>query len=154
MGPRMAPLVKAKRNAIVALVLGVALWPIAQRALVVRYGIDPWKLGAFAMYATPNLPVLVAAVGTGRQGTAVVDEAALPAWARERLDRFRVERHALGILRDPADVAQMLLAARPDLTRVDILIQRTLLDPATARIAVATPRYVYERGGPTVVRPQ
>ncbi len=130
----------AKRNLI------VALWPLAHRGLVARYGLDPWKLGAFAMYATPNLPVLVAAMGAGPQGTAVVDEQALPEWVRQRLDRFRVERGALGTLRDPADVGRLLLAARPDLTSVSILIQRSWLDPASARIAVATPRYVYERG--------
>ena len=48
-----------KRHALVAFLAGVACWPLAHRVLVARYGIDPWKLGAFAMYATPNLPVLV-----------------------------------------------------------------------------------------------
>jgi hypothetical protein len=134
-----------KRNALLALLLFVALWPIGQRWLVARYGIDPWKLGAFAMYATPNLPVLVVAVGSGPRGIAVVDEATLPPWVRQRLDRFRVERLALGRLRDPADVGRLLLQARPDLTSVAILVQRSTLDPATARIAVATPRYVYAR---------
>jgi hypothetical protein len=137
--------VSAKRTAVVAILLAVALWPLGHRVLVARYGIDPWKLGAFAMYATPNLPVLMAAVGTSSQGTAVVDENALPPWVRQRLDRFRAERGALGTLRDPADVGALLLSARPELTSVAILIQRTTLDPATARIKVATPRYVYER---------
>lgn len=135
----------AKRNAIVALLASLALWPFAHRALVARYGIDPWKLGAFAMYATPNLPVLVAAVGTTPSGTSLIDEETLPVWVRRHLDRFRVERAALGTLRDPEDVGRALLAARPDLTSVGILIQRSTLDPATATIEVATPRYVYTR---------
>ncbi len=135
-----------KRTAIVALLAAVALWPLAHRALVARYGIDPWKLGGFAMYATPNLPVLVAAVGTiASGGTIMIDEATLPVWVRRDLDRFRVERAALGTLRDPEDVGRMLLAARPDVASVGILIQRTTLDPATATIRVATPRYVYTR---------
>jgi len=146
--------VTAKRNAVVGIVLAVALWPLGQHWLVTRYGGDPWKLGAFAMYATPNLPVLMAVVGTGPTGMAVIDETTLPAWAQQRLDRFRVERLALGTLRDPADIGRMLLTVRPDLTSVDVLIQRTILDPRTARMAVATPRYVYERGGPTSVEPR
>jgi hypothetical protein len=138
--------VTAKRNAVVALLAVVALWPLAHRVLVARYGIDPWKLGAFAMYATPNLPVLVAAVGTTTSGgTIMIDEATLPVWVRRDLDRFRVERAALGTLRDPEDVGRALLAARPDVTSVGILVQRTTLDPATATIQVATPRYVYTR---------
>jgi len=137
--------VTTKRNAIAALLAIVALWPAAHRVLVARYGIDPWKLGAFAMYATPNLPVLVAVVGTTTSGTTVIDEAALPVWVRRDLDRFRVERAALGTLRDPEDVGRAILAARPDVTSVGILIQRTTLDPATATIRVATPRYVYTR---------
>lgn len=136
-----------KRTAVAALLLFVALWPLAHRVLVARRHVDPWKLGAFAMYATPNLPVLVAAVGSGPNGVAPIDEARLPAWMRERLDRFRVERLALGHLRDPADVGRHLLLARPDLAAVQILVQRSWLDPATARIQVATPRYVYERAG-------
>ncbi len=135
----------AKRNALVALLAFVAGWPLAHRGLVARYEVDPWKLGAFAMYATPNLPVLVAAVGTSLAGTSVIDEAALPIWIRRDLDRFRVERAALGTLRDPEDVGRMLLAARPDLTSVAILIQRSALDPETATIRVATPRFVYRR---------
>ena len=135
-----------KRTAIVALLAAVALWPLAHRALVARYGIDPWKLGGFAMYATPNLPVLVAAVGTiASGGTIRIEETTLPVWVRRDLDRFRVERAALGTLRDPEDVGRMLLAARPDVASVGILIQRTTLDPATATIRVATPRYVYTR---------
>jgi hypothetical protein len=134
-----------KRNAVAALLLFVALWPLGHRALVARYHIDPWKLGAFAMYATPNLPVLVAAVGSGPNGAATIDEATLPAWMRERLDRFRVERLALGELRDPEDVGRQLLVARPDLAAVQILVQRSWLDRETALIKVATPRYVYDR---------
>lgn len=136
----------ATRNAIVALLLFVALWPFAHRMLVARYGIDPWKLGAFAMYATPNLPVLVAAVGTTAAGTTLIDESTLPVWVRRDLDRFRVERAALGTLRDPEAIGRALLAARPDVTSVGILIQRSTLDPTTATIRVATPRYVYTRG--------
>ncbi len=134
-----------RRNAVIGVLLFVALWPLAHRAAVARWEIDPWKLSGFAMYATPSLPVLVAAMGSGPSGSQAVDEAALPAWTRQRLDRFRAERLALGRLRDPADVGRALLIARPDLASVDVLIQRSLLDPRTALIATSVERHTYRR---------
>lgn len=134
-----------KRNAVVALLLAVALWPLGQRWLVARYHIDPWKLASFAMYATPNLPAVVLVVTGGPAGLTPLDERTLPAWTRQRLDRFRAERSALGLLRDPADVGRAVLQARPELPDVAVLVQRSRLDRHSALIAVTTDRYVYRR---------
>ena len=134
-----------KRNAVAALLAWVALWPLAQRALVARFEIDPWKLGGFAMYATPTLPLLVAVFAPEAGRLALLDETTLPAEARARLDRFRVERVALGRLREPRDAARAILAARPDLHGVVLVVQRTTLDPRTARTRSTSERFVYDR---------
>lgn len=134
-----------KRNAVAALLGFVTLWPLAQRALVSRFEIDPWKLGGFAMYATPTLPVLVAVLAPQAGRLAPLDEASLPREARARLDRFRVERVALGRLREPRDAARAILAERPDLHGLVLLVQRTTLDPRTARTSASTERFVYDR---------
>jgi hypothetical protein len=134
-----------KRNAVLALLACAGLWPLGHRVLVARAGVDPWKLAGFAMYATPSLPVLVA-IFVPRDGRLVlVDEATLPAAARERLDRFRAERLALGRLREPEDVARALLAARPDAGGVMIVVQRTDLDPRTARTTSSEEIFSYDR---------
>jgi hypothetical protein len=134
-----------KRNAVAALLAWVALWPLAQRALVARFEVDPWKLGGFAMYATPTLPVLVAVFAPEAGRLALLDEASLPAGARSDLDRFRVERVALGRLREPRAAARAILAARPDLHGVVLVVQRTALDPRTARTRTSSERFVYDR---------
>jgi hypothetical protein len=125
----------------------VALWPLAQRALVARYEIDPWKLGGFAMHATPSLPVLVAIFAPESGRLVLLDESSLPASVRARLDRFRVERVALGRLREPRDVARAILAARPGLAGLVVVVQRTTLDPRTARTTASSERFVYDREG-------
>jgi hypothetical protein len=134
-----------KRNAVAALLGFVALWPLTQRGLVARFEIDPWKLGGFAMYATPSLPVLVAVFAPEAGRLALLDESSLPAEARARLDRFRVERVALGRLREPRDAARAILAARPELHGVVVVVQRTTLDPSTARTTASSERFVYDR---------
>jgi hypothetical protein len=112
---------------------------------VARFQIDLWKLGGFAMYATPTLPVLVAVFAPQAGRLVLLDESSLPAEVRARLDRFCVERAALGRLREPRDAARAILAARPDLHGVVLVVQRTTLDPRTARTRAERQRFVYDR---------
>jgi hypothetical protein len=134
-----------KRNAVALLLAWVAVWPLVQRGLVARFAIDPWKLGGFAMYATPSLPLLVA-LQVPRDGQLVLlDESTLPPPTRAALRRFRVERLALGRLRSPDDAARAVLEARPDLPAVVVLVQHTTLDPRSARTRAETERHSYDR---------
>jgi hypothetical protein len=134
-----------KRNAVALLLAWVAVWPLVQRGLVARFAIDPWKLGGFAMYATPSLPLLVA-LQVPRDGQLVLlDEATLPPPTRAALRRFRVERLALGRMRASDAAARVVLDARPDVPAVVVLLQRTTLDPVTARTRVSTERHSYDR---------
>ena len=135
-----------KRNAVAALLAFVAFWPLAHRWAAARFGIDPWKLSGFAMYATPTLPVLVAVAVPAGGGTTMLDEASLPASVRADLDRFRIERVALGTLREPDDVAAAVLRARPDLQAVAVVVQHTTLDPQSARMVSSDQTYAYDRG--------
>jgi hypothetical protein len=111
---------------------------------VARFEIDPWKLGGFAMYATPSLPILVATFTPEAGRLTLLDESSLPAGVRARLDRFRVERVALGRLREPRDAARAILAARPELHGL-VVVQRATLDPRTARTTASRERFVYDR---------
>jgi hypothetical protein len=134
-----------KRNLVVALLAFAALWPLVQRGLVARFAIDPWKLGGFAMYTTPSLPILMALLVPEAGRLVPLDEATLPPETRLALERFRRERLALGRLRSPDDAARAVLAARPDLPAVVVWVQRTTLDPRSARTRASTERHSYDR---------
>lgn len=134
-----------KRNAALALLAFVALWPLAHRGLVARTGMDPWKLGGFAMYASPTFPVLVGVFVPQEGSLALLEESSLPAEARAVLERFRTQRAALGRLREPTDVARAVLAVRSEIPAVTIVVQRTALDPRSARTVTSRQLYGYER---------
>ena len=134
-----------KRAFAIGILAWAGLWPLGHRALVAAYGVNPWKLGGFAMYATPTPPIQVVAFEATASGLAAIDERQLPDAVRRTLRRFRVERHALGELRSPDDVGLALLDARPDLDRVVIAVQRMLLDPTSARMTSRRQQYVIER---------
>lgn len=134
-----------KRRLALALLAFVAAWPLVHRALVARFELDPWKHAGFAMYAAPSLPVLAAVLAPEAGALVLLDEESLPAGARAALERFRVERLALGRLRQPDDVARAVLAARPELAGVAVQVQRTTLDPRSARMRRASESYFYDR---------
>jgi hypothetical protein len=70
---------------------------------------------------------------------------ALPPRLQRRLDRFRVERHALGSLRRPDDIGPLILAALPDQEWIVVAVQRMVLDRGTARMRSEREQYLYER---------
>ena len=135
----------AKRAIAVAILVWVCLWPLAHRVLVAIWDVNPWKLGAFAMYATPTPPVQVVLLKKGNAGLVPIDERTLPQGVRAVLDRFRIERHALGRLRLPDDVGRATLRASPNLEWLVVAVQRMLLDSDSARMTSRRDEYVYER---------
>jgi hypothetical protein len=136
-----------KRRIVIAVLALVAVWPLAQRGLVERFGIDPWKLGGFAMYAAPTPPIQVVLVDPASPESAL-DERMLSAPLRRALDRFRIERHALGGLREPRALAASVLEERADLGAVVVMVQTARLDPETAQITTSRVAYAYGREGP------
>lgn len=134
-----------KRAVVVAVLALATFWPLAHRALTAHFEWNPWKLGAFAMYATPTPPVVVALFTEDGGELVLLDEATLDAHARASLSRFRRERHALGRLREPDDVADAVFAARHDLDHLLVVVQRMSLDRRTALMVSTKQSYVYER---------
>jgi hypothetical protein len=54
---------RIKRHAVLALLIEATLWPAVQISLVRRYGVNPWKLAGWGMYAAPQLPGEVRTLG-------------------------------------------------------------------------------------------
>jgi hypothetical protein len=122
----------------------VALWPLAHRGLVAWQNVHPWKLGGFAMY-TSYATTHVALFEPRSVGLALIDERTLAPDVQRALQAFRGERGALGRLRSPDDLARRVFDSRPDLANLVVVIQRSWLDPSTARIASSKDVIPYER---------
>lgn len=141
---------RAKRRVVgVALVL-FTLWPLAHRALVAVWDVDPWKLGGWAMYVRPRFAPVVEVrplAGPGGEGFAFSAEDA------EHVDAFAQRRLTLGGLASPADLAAALLAAHPELPGVVVRVRTKSLDPQTARLVERVERFAYRRGPDGAPRP-
>ena len=137
----------SRAHAFVAIVLWVAFWPLAHRALVVESGGDPWRLGGFAMYATyQSTQVALFRVEPG--GLRRVDDAKLPREAALAFRDYRQRRSALGRLASPDAALRAVHEARPDLRHLVLVVQRLWLDPETARIASEKEIHAYLDGRP------
>jgi hypothetical protein len=140
-----APIGAARRRFVIALLACVALWPVAHRALVARYGINPWKFAGWAMYTTPVVPELAVLFEPKGKELAVLDERTLPPPARDALERFRIQRTAYGDLARADDLARAVFTARGDLQWLLVATQRLRLDPRTARMTSRREQAIYER---------
>ncbi len=130
-----------------AIVVFVALWPLAHRLLVARYQINPWKFGGFAMYVTyvSSIPGLFQVTSAGFRP---VDPAGLSPEARDAFERFRMRRSAFGRLVDPDEALRVVHADHPELEHAMVVVQRLTLDPRDGRIASEKETFAYSAGEP------
>ena len=54
---------RVKRTFVLALLIAFTLWPAVHLTLVRVYGVNPWKLGGWGMYAVPQLQPSVRVFG-------------------------------------------------------------------------------------------
>lgn len=135
----------AKQRLVVAGLAALAVWPLAHRALVARYELDPWRFFGWAMYCTPKLPVTVDLFTVANGIREPVALRALERPQRRLVYALRTRRAVWGRLASPAPVGAALLAARPDAQAAEVEIVRWVLDPATASIAERRAVYRYDR---------
>ncbi len=130
----MEPALRARRVGVLAVLALVALWPLAHRAIVARYDVNPWKLGGFAMYTTYRTWQVGLFDAKGKQ-LRPIDPRSLPVSARQAILDFRAQRSAIGTFARPTAMARAVFDARPDLDRMLVVVERFALDPETGRIA-------------------
>ena len=124
-----------KQRLVVAVLAALAVWPLAHRALVWRYDIDPWRFFGWAMYCTPKLPAEVALFAIEHGARVPVEPRSLSDEQREAIDALRARRSLWGTLASPARAGAALRAARPEAEAVEVVVSKWYLDPATATIA-------------------
>jgi hypothetical protein len=107
------------------------LWPIAHAGLVARFGIDPWELFGWSMYATPAARVQIR-IEVEREG----ESKPLRAMGelRQHVQDFARRRTALGSLASTEPLAETILALDPTIEATTIWIREILLDPITTHL--------------------
>jgi hypothetical protein len=133
----------AKQRLVVAALAVLAAWPLAHRAVVARYGLDPWRFFGWAMYCTPKLPVRIELRERRAGAVSEIATRDLPRDARRAASKLKKRRALWGTLASPAGLAAALAASRPDAEGFEIVVERWYLDPATAHIATRRHAYQY-----------
>jgi hypothetical protein len=125
--------------AIVGLVL---VWPLVHAGLVARYGIDPWELFGWSMYALPA-PRVQVRVDVERGG----ETRPLRAMGarRQRVKAFARRRIGLGTFASPEPLARALLSEDATLDAVVIVTREISLDRKSARLVARDERHRFER---------
>ncbi|MCP3980920.1 MAG: hypothetical protein GY716_16580 [bacterium] len=135
--------------------LGLLLaWPAAQMVLVRGYGLNPWKLAGWGMYAAPQLEPQVSIEcltpdEVGRYELSSVQ----PAWRRE-FERFVRRRSGLGRLARPDELARKLLDEYPAVDAVEITVEQPRLNPRTGMVEAESTTYAHARDASVSFRPR
>ncbi len=137
----------AKQRLVVAVLAVLAAWPLAHRALVTRYDLDPWRFFGWAMYCTPKLPADVSlfTIENGVRIPVSFDD--LTPAQRRSVDALRARRVLWGTLASPSRAGAAVLAARPNADVAEVVVSKWYLDPTTATIATHDERYQFTRPG-------
>jgi hypothetical protein len=124
------------------LVVFALLWPIAHAGMVARFGIDPWELFGWSMYATPPARVQIR-VDVERGG----ETKPLRAMGnlRRQVRDFARRRTALGSLAPTESLARTILETDPTIDATTISIREIRLDPVTTRLVSRDEAHRHER---------
>lgn len=136
---------ETKRALVIASLVCLILWVPAHRLLVLRFDLNPWKFGGFAMYAEP-VPKIGIGFFTELDGALVpLRIAARPEDQALFVSFFETRKHA-GMLVPPDALADQIFESDPAVDALTIVITRRRLDPVSARLQVGRHDYRYRRG--------
>jgi hypothetical protein len=124
----------------------VCIWPAVHLLLVVLQGINPWRLGGFAVNATtPHLLFTTVEVRDDGQLRSL-EESNLRTKERELMGRFLRQHQTLGKLsKSPDAVAEAILSGRPTVDHVSFRIKDFGLPPWSRSFACQIRRFEYSR---------
>jgi hypothetical protein len=121
------------------------LWPAVHRIVVAVYDINAWRLGGFAMYATPPARTGISIIETRGDQQSIVADGDLPAALVKQRVRYSVRRSVLGSLLPPDDLAAAYFRARPTVAEIEVRVTRQILSSSTARIEGRERSYRFDR---------
>jgi hypothetical protein len=123
---------------------GFFVWPLVHYLLSESLSFDPWKLGGWAMYATPvpRLGIRIAVAGKADEWSRLEQ---VPQYATEELQTFLRRRAMLGSWIEPRRLAQLLLANDRKITAVKIEFVALRFDGGARRFRSRTQEYTFRR---------
>ena len=118
-----------KRRIIIVFLVAFTLWPLAHRAMVAAFNINPWKFYGWAMFCVPN-PKTTVGVFAIKGGESV----RLSPTKADRVDQsaYNFRRGILGSLTSPNDFARALLRRHPEVDGVGVVVVQYHVDWRTA----------------------
>ena len=121
------------------------VWPAIHRVLAAVYDTNAWRLGGFAMYATPPGATHVSIAEKHGSRSTIRSNSALPdALVKERR-LYSLRRSAMGSLLPPDALAKAYFRAHPDVAEIEVVITRKILNASSARIENRETLYGFDR---------
>ena len=138
-----------KKKLLAVLLALVAAWPPAQIALVMLYGVNPWKLAGWGMYSAPDLPhpgVRIMHTACNTSETVATRRLSRP--ARRSIERFRRWRWTFGRLHEPDAVAREIGRASAPYEELKIIVVEAVFDYDTKMVGSVETVYSYRGACP------
>ena len=118
-----------KRRVIIIGLVVFTLWPLAHRALVARFEINPWKLFGWAMYCVPNPKTSIQVYELkGDRMRRLAPEGADDV----DMGTYNFRRGILGRLASPKDLVHRTFQRHPDFEGLSVVVDRYHVDWQTA----------------------
>ena len=141
-----------KRALLGAWLVVFAVWPLAHFGLVRAYGINPWRFGGWATFATPSLPASVFLFQVDYRNAKTLDDIEaiklVPSyWSmqlRKEVINYTAKRTSFGRLVPPPErLGRKLLDEHGETGMVLVAVQTREINRATARLEMKLEKYPY-----------
>jgi hypothetical protein len=134
-----------KGRIVVAALAVLTVWPLLHTHLVRRYGVNPWKLGGWGMYAVPAIPPSGMEI-FGHRGTEPFERLSAPSPELLAAGNAVLARHRwLGRLTPTRSLAERVFAERPAWTELRLVVHQPVLDRRTGMIENSEIVYQHRR---------
>jgi len=135
-----------KKRIVYLALLMLTVWPLAHIGLAMQYGLSPWKLAGWGMYATPRLGTLGMEVFYREAGTEAMQQLTAPGEDERAAANAFLERHRwLGRLARPDRLAATVLQARPNAENLKVVVFRPVVERDSGMIVMTTIEWEYPR---------
>ena len=118
-----------KRRIIIVFLVAFTLWPLAHRATVAAYNINPWKFYGWAMFCVPNPKTHLIVFGIKGEKRVQIS----PTQADQvDVSAYNSRRRILGSLASPDDFARAILRRHREIDGVGVYVRQYHVDWRTA----------------------